>query len=78
MNSKKQKAIFFFIALYNLIECKNEDQSEAIIKEAPLHYLVISIGGIVLLIVSALIYWQSLQEDKIVEFTVFNSQYVGK
>ena len=31
-----------------------------------------------LLIVAIVIYWQGLQEDKIVEFTVFNSQYVGR
>jgi hypothetical protein len=47
-------------------------------REVPLHYFLMSIGGIALLIVSIVVYWQGLQEDKTVEFTVFNSQYIGK
>lgn len=78
MNLKKLKSKFFLIVFCKLVECNVLEKRELMQKDQPLHYFFMSIGGIVLLIVSIVAYWQSLQEEKRVEFTVFNSQYIDK
>lgn len=75
---KKLKVIFFLLAICKLTLCEEAEKIITNPKVVPLHYYLISISGIVLMIVSILVYWFDLQEEKRVEFTVFNSQYIGK
>jgi hypothetical protein len=75
---KKLKVIFLLANICKHIHGKELDKSEVKSTDAPLHYYLMSISGLVLLIVSALVYWLDLQEEKKVEFTVFNSQYIEK
>lgn len=44
----------------------------------PLHEIVISVGALFLMVLAALIYLQGREEENRVEFTEFNSQYLGK
>ena len=44
----------------------------------PLDYLIISAVGIGLLIIAILVYRELQKQEKKIEFTVFNSQYLGK
>jgi hypothetical protein len=78
MNFKRLNVYPIIIALFGSVESKIDGINDSAQKDMPLHYYTITVGGIVLLVLSILIYWHGLQESKRVEFTVFNSQYIGK
>lgn len=61
MNLKKLKAYFFLIAFCQFIQCKEQAKSEPSQTEVPLHYYVMSIGGLILLVASIVIFWFDLQ-----------------
>lgn len=48
------------------------------LQEVPLHEILISVGACLLLILAILVYRQHQLDHRRVEFTVFNSQYLGK
>lgn len=61
MDLKKQKGYYLLIAIIEIINCKDQESVESAAKDAPLHYYLISISGLVLFLVSIFLYWLDIQ-----------------
>lgn len=61
MDLKKQKGYYFLIAFFEIINCKDQESMESAATDAPIHYYLISITGIVLFLVSIFLYWLEIQ-----------------
>lgn len=78
MNRKHTNAHILFAAFLSLAECAESEVSQAEPRSVALHETVIVSLGLLLFLLAVFLFWQGRQEEKKVEFTVFNSQYIGK